>query len=72
MTGRERIITTRELQRKACGKHYYQRALWQLLKYLDPFNPEVFRKEVERMKSKQLARLQTMAATFNYHLMPNP
>jgi len=71
VAGDERITAVRELQPKASGDTTTSAPPWQL-NYLEPFNPEVYRKEVERMKSKQLARLQTMAATSNYHLMPNP
>jgi hypothetical protein len=31
----------------------------------------VFAKEEEKMKRKKLARLQTLAATLNYQLVPN-
>ena len=37
-------------------------ALWHLLKYKEPFNPEVFRKEEEKMKRKKVAHLQHLAA----------
>ncbi len=47
------------------------RILWHLLKFKQPFNPEVFAKEEEKMKRKKLARLHNMAATFNYRLVQN-
>jgi hypothetical protein len=46
--------------------------LWPLLKYKQAFNPEVFAKEEAKMKRKKLARLQTLATTLNYRLVPNP
>lgn len=51
--------------------HKLARILWHLLKYKEPFNPEVFRLEEEKMKRKKLARLQNMAAALNYQLIPN-
>jgi hypothetical protein len=48
------------------------RVLWHLLKYRQTFNPEVFAKEEEKMKRKKLARLQNMAASLNYQLVPQP
>ena len=48
------------------------RILWHLLKFKQPFNPEVFAKEEEKMKRKKLARLQTLAASLNYQLVPQP
>jgi hypothetical protein len=35
-----------------------------------PFHPEVFAREEEKMKRKKLARLQKMAASLNYQLVP--
>lgn len=52
--------------------HKLARVLWHLLKYKQPFNPEVFAKEEEKMKRKKLQRLQTMAASLNYQLIPQP
>ena len=52
--------------------HKLARVLWHLLKFKQPFNPEVFAKEEEKMKRKKLARLQNMAASLNYQLLPNP
>jgi transposase len=51
--------------------HKLARVLWHLLKYKEPFNPEVFAKEEEKMKRKKLARLQNLAASLNYQLIPN-
>ena len=51
--------------------HKLARILWHLLKYQQPFNPEVFAKEEAKMKRKRLARLEAMATTLNYRLVPN-
>jgi transposase len=51
--------------------HKLARILWHLLKYKQPFNPEVFATAAEKMKRKKLARLQTLATTLNYRLVPN-
>jgi transposase len=51
--------------------HKLARVLWHLLKHKEPFNPEVFRNEEEKMKRKKLARLQNLAAALNYQLVPN-
>jgi len=51
--------------------HKLARVLWHLLKYQQPFNPGVFAKEEEKMKRKKLARLEAMATTLNYRLVPN-
>ncbi len=50
--------------------HKLARILWHLLKFKQPFNPEVFAQEEEKMKRKNLARLQSMATTLNYRLVP--
>lgn len=52
--------------------HKLARVLWHLLKYKEPFNPEVFAKEEEKMKRKKLQRLENMAASLNYQLVPQP
>jgi transposase len=52
--------------------HKLARVLWHLLKYKEPFNPEVFAREEEKMKRRKLARLQNLAASLNYQLTPNP
>jgi len=50
--------------------HKLARVLWHLLKYKEPFDPQVFAKEEEKMKRKKLARLQNLAAAMNYQLIP--
>ena len=52
--------------------HKLARILWHLLKYKEPFKPEVFAKAEEKMKCKKLARLQKIAASLNYQLIPQP
>ena len=47
------------------------RVLSHLLKHKEPFNPEVFAREEEKMKRKKLARLQNLAASLNYQFIPN-
>ncbi len=47
-------------------------SLWHLLKFKQPFNPEVFAREEQKMKRKKLARLQNMAASLNCQLVPQP
>ena len=49
--------------------HKLARILWHLLKYRQAFNPDVFRKEEEKIKRKNLARLQTAAAALGYRLV---
>jgi len=51
--------------------HKLARILWHLLKFKQPFNPAVFAKEEAKLKRKKLQRLQTIAATLNYSLVPN-
>jgi transposase len=51
--------------------HKLARILWHLLKFKQPFNPQVFAKEEEKMKRRKLQRLQTLAASLNYQLVPN-
>ncbi len=51
--------------------HKLARVLWHLLKYKEPFKPEVFAKEEAKMKRRQLARLHNLAATLNHQLIPN-
>ena len=46
------------------------RVLWHLLKYKEPFNPEVYAKEEGKMKRKKLHRLENMATSLNYRLVP--
>ena len=50
--------------------HKLARILWHLLKFEEPFNPEVFAKEEAKMKRHKLARLQNLAASLNYQLAP--
>ena len=52
--------------------HKLARMLWHLLKYKEPFNPEVYAKEEAKLKRKKLARLETLAAAMNYQLVPQP
>jgi len=49
--------------------HKLARILWHLLKYRQPFNPDVFRKEEEKLRRKKLARLQNTAAALGYRLI---
>lgn len=51
--------------------HKLARILWHLLKFKQPFNPEVFAQAEGKMKRKKLARLQTLATALNYSLVPN-
>ena len=51
--------------------HKLARVLWHLLKYKEPFKPEVFAKAEAKMRRQKLARLQNMAAAMNYQLVPN-
>ncbi len=43
-----------------------------LTKDRQPFNPEVFAQEEAKMKRRKLARLQNLAASLNYQLVPQP
>jgi len=49
--------------------HKLARVLWHLLKFKQPFNPEVFRQEEEKMRRKKLARLHHTAAALGYRLI---
>ena len=51
--------------------HAPPRILWHLLKFKEPFDPAVFAKEEEKMKSKKLQRLANMAASLNCRILPN-
>jgi hypothetical protein len=51
--------------------HKLARILWHLLKYKEAFNPQVFARAEEKMKRRKLARLQNLAASMNYQLVPN-
>ena len=44
--------------------------LWHLFKYREAFDPEVFRKEEEKMQRKKLARLHNTAAALGLKLIP--
>jgi transposase len=50
--------------------HKLARLLWHLLKFKQPFNPQVFAQAEEKMKRQKLNRLQTLATTLNYRLVP--
>ena len=50
--------------------HKLARVLWHLLKYKEPFNQEVFATEEAKMKRKKLQRLENMAETLNYRIVP--
>lgn len=51
--------------------HKLARILWHLLKFKEPFRPEVFAQEEAKMQRRKLARLQNLAASLNYQLVPN-
>ena len=50
--------------------HKLARVLWHMLKFKEAFNPEVFAKEGAKMKRKKLQRLEAMATTLNYRIVP--
>jgi transposase len=50
--------------------HKLARILWHLFKYRQAFDPEVFKKEEEKMKCERLARLQNTAAALGLKLVP--
>jgi transposase len=50
--------------------HKLARIVWHLLKFKQPFNPEVFRKEEEHQQKKKLKRLHHTAATLGFTLVP--
>ena len=50
--------------------HKLARILWHLFKYREAFNPEVFKKEEERMQRKKLARLHNTAAALGLPSFP--
>ena len=52
--------------------HKLARILWHLLKYKEAFNPEAFAKAEEKIKRQKLARLQNLATSLNYQLIPIP
>ena len=51
--------------------HKLARILWHLFKYRQPFDPDVFKKEEEKMQRKKLARLHNTAAALGLKLVPN-
>ena len=53
------------------NRAHLARILWHLLKFREPFDPEVFAQEEEKMTRRKLQRLQNQAATLNYSLVPN-
>ena len=53
------------------GAHKLARVLWHLVKFKEPFKPEVFAKEEEKLQRKKLARLHHLATALNYSLVPN-
>ena len=50
--------------------HKLARILWHLLKFKQPFHPEVFAKEEAKMKRKKLQRLETLATALHYRIVP--
>jgi hypothetical protein len=48
------------------------RILWHLLRFKEPFNPEVFAHEEARLKRKRLVRLHTSTASLGYTFVPHP
>ena len=52
--------------------HKLARILWHLLKFKQPFNPEVFAQEEAKLKRRKLARLQNLAESLNCRLVPLP
>ena len=51
--------------------HKLARVLWHLLKFKQAFDWKVFEKEEQKLKRQKLARLQNLAASLNYQLVPN-
>lgn len=51
--------------------HKLARVLWHLLKHKEEFDWKVFEKEELKMKRQKLARLQSLADSLNYQLVPN-
>ena len=50
--------------------HKLARIVWHLVKFQQPFNPEVFRKEEEHQHKKKLKRLHHSAANLGFTLVP--
>ena len=51
--------------------HKLARIRWHLSKYRQAFDPEVLKKEEEKMQRKKLARLHNSAAALGLKLVPN-
>lgn len=51
--------------------HKLARILWHLVRHKKPFDPSVFAQEEEQLNRRKLSRLQNLAASFNYTLVPN-
>jgi hypothetical protein len=49
--------------------HKLARILWRLLKYKQPFDPQVFAQEEARLQRKRLARLNSSAAALGFSLV---
>jgi len=65
-------VASRHLTPLNAMAHKLARILWHLLTYKQPFTPEVFAQAEAKMKRQQLARLQNLAASLNYQLLPQP
>jgi hypothetical protein len=52
--------------------HKLARILWHLLKYKEPFKPEVFAQAEARMQRRKLARLQNLAPPSTINSSHNP
>jgi transposase len=50
--------------------HKLARILWHLLKFKQPFNPDVFAKAEAKIKRQKFQRLQNLADSLNYRLVP--
>lgn len=49
--------------------HKLARVLWHMLKFREPFNPEVFKLEEQKLQHRKLNRLQSLASSLNYRLV---
>jgi hypothetical protein len=49
--------------------HKLARVLWHMLKFREPFNPEVFKLEEQKLEHRKLNRLQSLASFLNYRLV---
>jgi hypothetical protein len=71
--GRNVIAQKNEPQFNAREESYGVRGvLWHLLKYKQEFDWKAFENEEAKMKRKKLARLQNVAASLNFQLVPLP